>query len=247
VLLLLAVFLLGCTTNPEDFAKKSPEIQAYLKAHPHSKMTITSYSPATFSEVADSWAKNCGKEVPIKDYYVAEIGEDASSLKVLYDKSDMSFVCSIEEKYVPAVVNPNPAGNDLPSTACVSQRGVSCTSTQSCSGEYISATDSDRCCKGGCIDNAAPKPVAPVPCAGAVGIVACNDSQKCTQGFTDLGKYCGCTKCEAKVCADYGGLICAADTNCSTEFISVSDGNRCCVGACYSISSVIITEYDANV
>jgi hypothetical protein len=42
-------------------------------------------------------------------------------------------------------------------------------------------------------------------------------------------------------------MLCSADNNCSTNFISVSDGNKCCVGACYSMTTVIISEYDNNV
>ncbi len=245
----LAVFLallLGCTTAPEDFAKKVPEVNTYMKAHPQAKMTVYSYSPALFANEVEFWESNCGKAVPLGDYFVVESSDSFSSLKVLFEKGDMSLVCSIEEKFVPPAHENTNSAPELSPTACVSQRGNSCMSNQSCDGEYISASDSDRCCKGVCVNNPVNNVPAPRPCDNAVGIVTCSDSQKCVDTLSDQGKVCGCVKCEAKVCADYGAMACDMNKTCTVDFMTTPDTNRCCTGFCYSITTTIVTEYDSN-
>ncbi|MFA6269138.1 MAG: hypothetical protein WCW13_02520 [archaeon] len=269
----LLLLFFGCTNiSPEDIALANSQISNYLTQHPDAVLRVSPYYDVNYEMEKDFWEKNCPSEIKKADYYLASAEDETTKLRALFDREQVKLRCIIiEEKASPT----KPIINQVttkPKT-CSSLGGTQCTIEQQCSGNWITSTDSIRCCDKNCI-----MPIKKDPCEGAkivtcsptaqkcieemiadgkncgctkcdelscntVKTINCGTNETCIESAYSNGKSCGCTKCQSVTCSDKGGQICNTGFSCQGSITSAADTTHCCVGVCYKVD---VTYKDAN-
>ncbi len=249
IALITFTLLFGCIATPQKMVEANGIVKDYMLAHPEAKVTVAPY----ISDVKTNafWTKNCVNPINFdRNYYEALVSDSNLTLRALFEKSQMLLVCGIIEDTATKIIvqTDKPA---LPKT-CANIGGKQCDLNQKCAGNWItSATDTNRCCDNLCkaalVSGDTDENITPNRglCEGII-ITDCNLTQKCTSIAMDRNVECGCNKCESRVCADYGGLICPTDTNCYGDLNVMPDTQSCCLGVCYKIEVTVTDTNDTN-
>jgi hypothetical protein len=254
ICLLLALLLVfGCIATPQKMVEANGIVKDYLLEHPKSTIEVNIYTPEMIKKDFNFWNDNC-KTPPRTDvnYYLAKISDSNYTLKALFEKSQMIFICGVIQDTSTMQVIIQQENPQLQQKTCSSVGGLICDLNQKCSGNWVKVTDSNRCCNNLCkiglttttqTDTDTNTPSTPTepdlpPCSGITPLT-CKTTEKCTMIKTDQNVNCGCSKCEVKLCKDYGGLVCPTDTNCYGDISTAPDTSACCIGVCYKVEETI--------
>ncbi|MFA6065233.1 MAG: hypothetical protein WCW44_01290 [archaeon] len=243
--------LFGCVATPQQMVESNGIIKDYLYEHPNSKVTVAPYSEKIV--VKSFWTDNCKNSINFdRNYYLAEVEDSNLTLRALFEKSQMIFICGVITDTSTNEIIPQTNSNTLQQKTCSSEGGLICDLNQKCAGNWMKVTDTDRCCDNLCkvgltVDSkdTTPEVIEKAICEG-VPFLDCNSNQKCTSIAIDRNVECGCAKCEEKICTDYGGLVCPRDTNCYGNITSMPDTQNCCLGVCYKVEVTMTDTNDTN-
>jgi len=128
--------------------------------------------------------------------------------------------------------------------SCSDLGGNICSSLQTCSGSWLNASDSERCCDGECKIIECQELWqcgAWSKCSNGQQTRICLDSNNC--GTTE-NKPVEVQSC-SQSCSDLGGNICSSSQTCSGSWLNASDSERCCDGECLGFPTTE-TEIEAE-
>jgi len=125
-----------------------------------------------------------------------------------------------------------PLGDPIQLESCSVQGGDVCENSESCTGSWLPASDSSRCCAVQCT-----VPSQPETCSDKNGDV-CSDAELCEGNWISSSDSARCCDVTCKVpnqpitCSDKNGDICSANELCEGSWLNVSDSSRCCDQQC---------------
>jgi len=248
IIILILFFVVTNISTPQKMVERNEIIKEYVAQHPDTNLTVSLYSIEMFNKEKDFWITNCTNPFLIdRNYYLATAIDSNWTLRALFEKSQMDFICGVIQDTTTSQIILTKDSPTPPQKTCSSVGGIKCDLNQKCAGNWITVTDTTRCCDNLCKTALTPEiekpPVIQKAICEDANVIECKSNQKCISIVSDRNVTCGCAKCALKICKDYGGMICPTDTNCYGNLASTSDTNKCCLGVCYKLE---VTYQDTN-
>jgi hypothetical protein len=127
--------------------------------------------------------------------------------------------CTNSDNYCPSNCN-SENDSDCKNNSCGELSGRICAIDEQCSTNYVSASDSTKCCLSVCEK------------INSCGNVNCSDDQKCVSG-----------NCVLKTCAEKNGIVCSSNQTCNGIGTNSFDAQSCCIGTCESSNTAPSNAY----